>query len=66
MGRVLYPSILPQDLVDSLVEDMLREVNTDYYAAAKLACVKYIVMDPEEAIRLGLQGLELGEDRTYV
>lgn len=57
MTRVLYPAQLSQDTVDTLVEAMLREVVSDYFAASKLACIKYIIMDEMEAQRLGLSDL---------
>jgi hypothetical protein len=60
MGRVLFPAALPQATVDRLMEALLREVVSDYFAAAKLSCVRYILMDEEESERLGMSHLPPG------
>jgi len=67
LARVFFPSSLSQGVIDSQIEQMLREVVADYFSAVKKASVLYLALDAEEAERLHLEDLPSPlEHRPYV
>lgn len=45
---------LEKDYVEQMIDDMLNEVNQDYYDSIRKAILDYVLRDPEERSRIGI------------
>lgn len=48
-----YPH-LERATVEQLIDDMLGEINNDYYVSVKKSIVDYVLRDEEERMRIGI------------
>ena len=45
---------LERGLVENLIDEMLGEINKDYYESVKKSIVDYILKDDDERLRIGI------------
>jgi dynein heavy chain len=45
---------LERSNVESMIDDMLSEINNDYYVSVKKSIVDYVLKDEDERMRIGI------------